>query len=92
LPHGADSYPLKASPPPASARARVGGKLDLGVRALNAFVTCCKGQRMGIFSGSGVGKSTVLAMLARNSIEASFLEPIEKRRWAAAIDAYVARY
>jgi adenosine deaminase len=33
-----------------------------------------------------------LAMLARNSIEASFLEPIEKRRWAAAIDAYVARY
>ena len=67
LPHGPDSYPLKASPPPASARARVGGKLDLGVRALNAFATCCKGQRMGIFSGSGVGKSTLLSMLARNS-------------------------
>ena len=67
LPHGPQSYPLKASPPPASARARVGGKLDLGVRALNAFATCCKGQRMGIFSGSGVGKSTLLSMLARNS-------------------------
>jgi len=67
LPQGPSPYPLKASPPKAQSRARIGGKLDLGVRALNAFVTCCKGQRMGIFSGSGVGKSTVLAMLARNT-------------------------
>ncbi|MGA7673906.1 MAG: flagellar protein export ATPase FliI [Rhizomicrobium sp.] len=67
LPQGPVAYPLKAQPPPPQARGRIGGKLDLGVRALNAFVTCCKGQRMGIFSGSGVGKSTVLAMLARNT-------------------------
>jgi flagellum-specific ATP synthase len=67
LPQGAMAYPLKAAPPPATTRARIGGKLDLGVRALNAFATCCKGQRMGIFAGSGVGKSTLLAMLARNS-------------------------
>jgi flagellum-specific ATP synthase len=67
LPHGRKAYPLRAAPPPATARGRVGGKLDLGVRALNAFATCCAGQRMGIFSGSGVGKSTLLAMLARNS-------------------------
>ncbi len=67
LAHGAEPYPLKASPPPAAARARVGGKKDIGVRAQKAIATCCKGQRMGIFSGSGVGKSTLLAMLARNT-------------------------
>ena len=67
LPQGPVPYPVKAAPPKAQARQRVGGKLDLGVRALNAFATCCKGQRMGIFSGSGVGKSMLLAMLARNT-------------------------
>ena len=67
LPQGAVPYPIKAQAPAAHARGRVGGKLDLGVRALNTFTTCCKGQRMGIFSGSGVGKSTLLAMLARNT-------------------------
>ena len=64
---GRKAYPLKAAPPMATSRGRMGGKLDLGIRALNTFATCCAGQRMGIFSGSGVGKSTLLAMLARNS-------------------------
>jgi len=67
LPQGDTAYALKAPPLSAHTRARVGGKLDLGIKALNAFVTCCKGQRMGIFAGSGVGKSTLLAMLARNT-------------------------
>ena len=67
LPMGPVAYPIKAAPPAAQSRNRVGGKLDLGVRALNAFVTCCEGQRMGIFAGSGVGKSTLMAMLARYS-------------------------
>jgi len=67
LPRGMQAYPLKAAPPPATRRARMGGKLDLGVRAMNVFTTCCLGQRMGIFAGSGVGKSILLAMLARNS-------------------------
>ena len=60
---GPAPYPFRS---PAHARMRVGEPLDLGVRALNTFLTVCRGQRMGIFSGSGVGKSVLLSMLARN--------------------------
>ncbi len=66
LPPGPAPYPFRAAPPPAHARRRVGEPLDLGVRALNTFITVCRGQRMGIFAGSGVGKSVLLSMLARN--------------------------
>ena len=64
---GAEAYPLCASPPPAHQRKRVSGKIDLGVRSINTFITCCRGQRMGIFSGSGVGKSILMSMLTRHS-------------------------
>ena len=62
---GSIAYPLRSPPPPAHARQRTGGKVDLGVRVLNTFLTCCRGQRMGIFAASGVGKSVLLSMMAR---------------------------
>lgn len=64
---GTQAYRVHAKPPHAHERQRVGGKIDLGIRALNTFLTCCRGQRMGIFSGSGVGKSTVMSMMARHT-------------------------
>lgn len=65
LPIGNLHQPIRNVPPPAHKRQRVGSKLDLGVRALNTFLTCCMGQRMGIFAGSGVGKSILMSMIAR---------------------------
>jgi flagellum-specific ATP synthase len=64
---GAHPHPLRAAPPPAGQRARLGPRLDLGVRVLDAFATCRRGQRLGLFAASGVGKSTLLAMLAANA-------------------------
>jgi flagellum-specific ATP synthase len=67
LPRGPLAYPIRNRPPPAHARTRVAGKIDLGVRAMNAFLTACRGQRLGIFAGSGIGKSTLLSMMARHT-------------------------
>ncbi len=62
---GPTRRPIKASPPPAATRARIGARIATGVRALDLFVPLCAGQRLGLFAGSGVGKSVLLAMLAR---------------------------
>lgn len=59
--------PVRAPPPPAALRNRLGARISLGVRSLDLFTTCREGQRLGLFAGSGVGKSTLLAMLAHQA-------------------------
>ena len=59
--------PVRAPPPPAALRNRLGARISLGVRSLDLFTTCRAGQRLGLFAGSGVGKSTLLAMLAHQA-------------------------
>jgi flagellum-specific ATP synthase len=62
---GQFTYPLKANPPASQKRNRIGAKIDLGVKAIDSFSSCCYGQRMGIFAGSGVGKSVLISMLTK---------------------------
>jgi flagellum-specific ATP synthase len=59
------TYPLYADPLNPLWKQRITTPLDVGVRAINALLTCGKGQRLGIFAGSGVGKSMLLGMMAR---------------------------
>jgi flagellum-specific ATP synthase len=60
-------YPLQNNAPNPLTRRRITDVLSVGVKAIDAFITCGVGQRLGIFSGSGVGKSTLLGMIARNT-------------------------
>lgn len=61
---GALVQPLQAKAPSATQRRRLGARLETGVAAFNTLLPIVQGQRIGLFSGSGVGKSTLLAMLA----------------------------
>lgn len=65
LARGEIRMPLDTEPPSAMRRGRVEKPLKTGVRVIDLFTPLCMGQRVGIFAGSGVGKSTTLAMLAR---------------------------
>lgn len=60
-------YPVQQTPPSAMFRKPITEQIETGVRAIDGFVAVGKGQRLGIFSGSGVGKSTLLGMVARNT-------------------------
>ena len=61
------SYPVEAPPPDPLRREIIDTVLPLGVRAVDGIMTVGKGQRIGIFAGSGVGKSTLMGMFARNT-------------------------
>ena len=60
-------YPVEAQPPDPMDREIISQVLPLGVKAVDGLLTVGKGQRIGIFAGSGVGKSTLLGMFARNT-------------------------
>lgn len=62
---GPTAMPLDGTPPPAMARGHIGHRVTTGVKAIDVFTPICSGQRIGIFAGSGVGKSTLLAMLSK---------------------------
>lgn len=66
LAHGDEAMPLRRFAPDAFSRRLIGRRLESGVRALDAFIPLCRGQRLGIFAASGVGKSTLMGMLARH--------------------------
>ena len=61
------AYPVEALPPDPMSREIISEVLPLGVKAVDGLITVGKGQRIGIFAGSGVGKSTLLGMFARNT-------------------------
>lgn len=63
----AAEYPVEAQPPDPLLRDMISEVLPLGVKAVDGLITVGKGQRIGIFAGSGVGKSTLLGMFARNT-------------------------
>lgn len=68
LPLSGDATPLYREPPSPIARARIHECFDVGVRAINSMLTIGAGQRVGIMAGSGVGKSTLLGMIAKHSV------------------------
>ncbi len=65
--HSSTYYPVHREPPDVLTRSRITRQIETGVRAIDGMVPVGSGQRMGIFSGSGVGKSTLLGMIARNT-------------------------
>jgi flagellum-specific ATP synthase len=66
IPMGSE-YPLMGIPLNPLERVRIKKPLDMGVRSINGLLTCARGQRIGIMAGTGVGKSVLLGMIARNT-------------------------
>ncbi len=59
--------PVEGAPPPALERTRISAPMHFGIRVLDGVLTCGKGQRVGVFAGAGVGKSTLLGMMASHT-------------------------
>ncbi|MEJ7608005.1 MAG: flagellum-specific ATP synthase FliI, partial [Bryobacteraceae bacterium] len=75
-----DAYDLYASPPNPLARAPIDQPLSTGIRVIDGLLTCGMGQRLGVFGGSGVGKSTLLgAMCRQNSADVTVIALIGER-------------
>jgi flagellum-specific ATP synthase len=75
-----DSYPLYSAPPNPMKRRNITDRLVTGLRPIDGLLACGKGQRIGLFGGSGVGKSTLLgAMSRRNSADVSVIALIGER-------------
>ena len=62
-----EEYPIYAEPINPLQRQRIDTPMDLGIRAMNGLFSCGKGQRLGLFAGSGVGKSVLMGMIAKNT-------------------------
>ena len=78
--HGEDRYELYRVPPGPLEREPISEPLVTGIRAIDSLLTCGKGQRIGIFGGSGVGKSTLLGSMCRhNSADVSVIALIGER-------------
>ena len=67
LSYGGIEYRINGTPISAHERAKVKDRIEIGIRAIDTFLSCCKGQRLGIFAGSGVGKSILLSMIVKFS-------------------------
>ncbi|MDR0951736.1 MAG: flagellar protein export ATPase FliI [Oscillospiraceae bacterium] len=61
-------YPVNAMPPDPLKRERIKEVLPLGIKSIDSLITVGRGQRLGIFAGSGIGKSTLLGMISRNAV------------------------
>lgn len=60
-------YPVNNNPPDPLTRQKIEDVLPLGIKAIDSLITCGRGQRVGVFAGSGVGKSTLMGMIAKNT-------------------------
>ena len=81
LPKGLVSVQTEKDPPNPLTRPPINEQLEVGVKAIDGMLTVGSGQRVGIFAGSGVGKSTLLGMIARNTKADINVIALSRRAW-----------